>query len=583
MKDLKQDIRNLRAIVRSLPKPRRRQFAMLALLMVIGGFAEFATVGALVPFVSALGKAPAVPSVVISGASRTAASGDGHLVIALLFCVALLGAGVLRISIAWFTSRFAMAVGKDLSIAAYRNILWQPYSYHLQTPSAEVLAVMQKIQNFSLGLVTPLLQALAAIFISILILVALFRINPMVTVASLLAIAVVYGLILSVTQPRQRRNGILISKGQSTKARLVQEGFGGIRDILINGLQDFYESRFSTVEKDMRGRIALNLFLSQAPKYVVETVLLLAGAIFVFLLVRIGGDFQTMVPIAAAFGLGMQRMLPYAQLAYRGVAQIRANAGYSADIRRFTTLVPERPDLSCVAEVGFEKAICLRDATFTFKARNKSVLQGVGLTIPKGSAVLIGGKTGSGKSTLVDVLMGLHELESGQLLVDDRSLSGLSLLKWRAQIAHVPQSVFIVEGSILENIALGVPPMEIDNARFERSLRCAELDEFVSTLPKGAETQVGERGALLSGGQRQRIGIARALYLDRPVLVLDEATNALDEETERRVLGNIQALQNGMTILLISHSPRIPGGLDLSVLVEDGNVHARTIPDSNDS
>lgn len=570
MKDFRQDMRNLRGIARSLPKERSRQFALLVVLMAVGGMAEFATVGALVPFVSTLGNDPALASA--SGAGNAGAIPGDSWRMALIFCAALMGAGLLRVSIAWFTSRFAMAVGKDLSSAAYRNILWQPYSYHLRTPSSEVLAVMQKIQNFALGLVTPLLQGLAAVFISLLILAALFRINPVVTAASVLAIGLLYGLILSVTQPKQRRNSILIAKGQSTKARLVQEGFGGIRDILINGLQDFYESRFSAVEKDMRGRIALNLFLSQGPKYIVETALLVGGAAFIFAYVSLGGDFQSVVPIAAAFGLGMQRMLPYAQLAYRGIAQIRANAGYSADIRKFTTRVPDRPDLSSVPGIAFEQAISLRDATFSFKARAASVLQKVSLTIPKGSSVFIRGKTGSGKSTLVDVLMGLHELEAGELVVDDRVLSGLSLVKWRSEIAHVPQSVFIVEGSIVENIALGVPAAEIDATRLERSIRCAELEDFMAALPAGGDTQVGERGAQLSGGQRQRIGIARALYLDRPILVLDEATNALDSETERKVLRNIRGIRSGMTVLLISHSPHMPGGFDLDVYVEDGSV-----------
>ena len=569
--------RDLLAVLRRLPSRRRKQFFLILGLMLLGALAEFVALGAVVPFMSVMAD-PAAFLARQQAGWRLDIVGEvdadrARVILTIGFLVVVVLAGGMRVLVSWITVRFSMLVGYDLSITVYRNLVREDYAFHLNRSSAELIGAMQKINIFAQGVLTPVMQALTAVVTVTFIIAALLIINVTVAVTTFGLILMLYLTLQFFFQPIQRRNSVTIAAAQSEKVRLVQEGFGGIRDIIVNGLHAFYINQFGTVEHALRGRQAENMFLSNAPKVIVETCLLVLAAAALYVLSGDLNNLTAILPTAVAFALGLQRMLPYMQLIYRGRAQITGNAAATSDVLGYLDMTrPLAVSKARGQPVDFRRAIELYKVSFRYGAEGAYALEDITLSIPKGSFVGITGKSGSGKSTLVDIIMGLQTPETGTLRVDDLVIDQTALPSWRSHIAHVSQSVFLIEGSIRENIALGVPTAEVDEARLQDVIRLSELTHVVAQLNEGVHTTVGERGARLSGGQRQRIGIARALYLNRDVLVLDEATSALDSDTQDKVMANIRALERGVTIISVTHRLNTLTGCDMILEFDKGRV-----------
>ncbi len=570
--------RDIKTITSLIPRPRRRQFMLLVCLMVMGALADTFTLGAIVPFISIMSDPAAFTSSEIGGYVAPLVAGmtleTQMLLLTGIFITTLLVAGLLRAVITWSSGRFAMRVGQDLGNKVYSNIVRQDYSFHLNTSSSKLLAAVQKIQVFPQNVLVPATQAITSLVTSLFIITALLIINLTMALSALAAVVILYGLVVAVFNPIQRRNSFFIARIQPEKARLVQEGVGGARDIIINDLSGFYERLFDKVEHGLRSRFATNLFLAQVPRYFVETTMLVLVAVVVYLAAANTGDISSLMATAAAFALGLQRILPSMQMVYRGWAQISSNAGSMEIMVKYLELEPPPVSTGADAAISFERDIRLSAMDFSYSEDAKPVLKGLNLTIARGEFIGLTGRTGSGKSTLVDIIMGLHLPTGGEMLIDGVALSQVTLADWRRRIAHVPQAVFLVEGSIRENIALGVNPQDVDEALLAKVVELAELEPVVAALDAGLETTVGERGARLSGGQRQRIGIARALYLSREILVLDEATSALDEATQTRVMANIRSSRAGMTVVAIAHRLETLTACDRIIRLDRGKIAA---------
>lgn len=573
----KTQFQDLLAVFRRLPGRRRKQFGALLCLMLLGALAEFVALGAIIPFMSVMADPVAFLDEQQSGwvpALLGEADADSaRLILTVCFLAIVLVAGAVRLLILWATGRFSLMVGYDLSMIAYRNLVEQDYAFHLKDSSAELVGAMQKIGTFSRAVLTPVMQALTALVTVVFIIAALLVINIKVALLTFGLILGLYLLLLAVFQPVQRRNSVIIAAAQSDKVRLVQEAFGGIRDIIVNGLQGAYIRQFRGVEYGLRVRQAQNMLMSNAPRLMVETTLLVAAATALYFLSTGLNDLAEILPTAVAFAVGLQRILPYMQVIYRGRAQIAGNAASTADVRGYVDIV--LPPKSDGTAVSFEVAITLENVCFRYGAEGNYALQDITLSIPKGSFIGITGQSGSGKSTLIDVIMGLHLTDCGALRVDGEVIAHPALRGWRAHIAHVSQAVFLIEGSVRENIALGVDRADIDDARLQEAIRLSELTDVIGQLDIGLDTRVGERGARLSGGQRQRIGIARALYLNRDVMVLDEATSALDNATQEKVMANIRSMRRDMTIISITHRLDTLAGCDQIFELNQGRLVGR--------
>jgi ABC-type bacteriocin/lantibiotic exporter with double-glycine peptidase domain len=563
----------LRVLLGHLSKKRRKSLLPLLILMLAGAVAELVTIGALLPFLAVIAD-PASPvlAYIAPFLSIFGVAGRMQSIYALtaLFAIAALIAAIVRLLLLWAGNSFVYGVAYELGVKLYADTLAQPYAYHIQRNTSEIIASINKVQLIAGEVLAPLMYAVVATVISAFIIAGLVMIDPLVALISGLGFAVIY-LAASVTcRPRLRRNSAVIAHAQGWRVQAMQEGLGGIRDILIDRSQPVFTDTYERAEAGLRDARTKNVLFATAPRFIVEGAgMVLIALVAVMVTSRPGGLAQA-VPVLGALALGAQRLLPLAQQIYAGWAQASGNRQNLADV----VALLERPaphQAEAGAPLPFEKSLVLDHVGYAYGRGRAHVLSGINLEIPKGARVGIAGKTGSGKSTLTDLVIGLLEPSAGEIRVDGVRLSAVNRAAWQKNIAHVPQSIFLADASVLENIAFGVKRQEIDRERARRAAEQAELAEVIDALPQGYDTRVGERGIQLSGGQRQRIGIARALYKQANVLVFDEATSALDTETESAVMAAIERLDRSLTILIIAHRLSTLEGCDMVVRLEERN------------
>jgi ATP-binding cassette, subfamily B, bacterial PglK len=571
--------RALYQIYGQLSRRRRVQLFLLMLLMLAGAFAELVTIGAVLPFLALIADPERASSYPVLGEAFRYLGWDDAtgilLPVTILFATTAAAAGAIRILLTWASIKFVIKVGHDLGVEVYRLVLHQPYSYHVSHNTSEMIAAVNKIQIITGAVLQPLLQAVIAVVIAAFIMAALIAIDPTSAFGAALIFGLFYLGVTVATRSRLRANSRVIARSQSQRVQTVQEGLGGIRDVLIDNAQPVYVGKFRTVDAALRAAQLTNSFISGAPRFVIEAFGIVLIAFMALFLVSAEGGLATALPVLGALALGAQRMLPLLQQIYRTVAQVRGNRNLLFDICKLLTLaIPPEQRGAKPAPLPFDRAISLHDVGFRYSPDGADVLQNVDLIIQKGEKIGFIGRTGSGKSTLIDIIMGLLEPTRGKVCIDGRNLDHSHRRAWQARIAHVPQTIFLADTTIKENIAFGVPSEMVEQGRVEDAARMAQIGSFIETLPQGYDTMVGERGIRLSGGQRQRIGIARALYKRADVLVFDEATSALDSETEDAVMRAVAELGRQLTVLIIAHRLSTIADCDRIVTLSEGKVIA---------
>ena len=570
----------LSTLLMCLRRKRRYQLGLLFSLMLASAVAEVVSLGAVLPFLGVLSDPDKVyghPALAGPIETLGIASPQG-LVLPLTFAFVALAlmAGGLRMLLAWSSIRVTYAAGADLSLEAYRRTLYQPYEFHVARNSSETISgIIQKV-----GPVTHVLHSLVALCSStvlcVALMVTLIAIDAAVAITIALSLGLTYGLITWRSRFRLRSNSTQIARLQSASVKAIQEGLGGIRDVLLDGTQPIFCDIYRKADQPLRRAQAENVFIGQRPRYAMETIAIILITSVAYALSRSPGGIAQSVPLLGALALGAQRLLPTAQQIYINWANI---TGGHASIVRVLELVnqplPEtisspRPDPLIVRE-----GIRLDGVRFRYGNAGSWILDGVNLYIRKGTRLGIVGATGSGKSTMLDLLMLLLEPTEGRILVDREPVSGERRRAWQRTVAHVPQSIYLADTTIAENIAFGVSPAAIDLNRVGEVARRAQIKPFVESHPEGFNAVVGERGIRVSGGQRQRIGIARALYKQASVLVFDEATSALDDATEQSVMDAIEKLGPELTIVIIAHRLTTVRRCDVIVELENGRVVAQ--------
>jgi ATP-binding cassette subfamily B protein len=565
----------------SLPPRRRTQFVLLTVVMVVASIAEVFSIGAVLPFLGVLIDPQSVfehryAQPLIQALDLREARGL-LLPLTVAFSLAALFAGAMRLLLLFLTTRLSFAAGADLSIEAYRRTLHQPYAIHAGRNSSQVIStIMGKTSMVIYGVLVPLVTLAGSLFLLCMILATLVLIDPRVALGSFFGFGLIYGLVVGLTRRRLAANSAHISREQGTVLKALQEGMGGIRDILLDGSQATYCRIYQAADLQLRRAQGNNVFIGASPRFGTEALGMVLIAALAYWLARDSATIAGAIPVLGALALGAQRLLPVLQQCYVSWASIK---GSQASLEDTLALLeqPMPPVAEGLAEgesLLFQQSIELRQLSFQYQLDSAPVLQGLDLAIRRGERLGIIGSTGSGKSTLLDIVMGLLRPTAGALLVDGQEISDGRLAAWQRHIAHVPQAIYLADTSIAENVAFGVPKAQIDMARVRDAIRQAQLTEMVEALPGQYEAFVGERGVKLSGGQRQRIGIARALYKQADVIVFDEATSALDNETERAVMESIGRLSPDLTILLIAHRLSTLQDCDRIIELKDGAVVA---------
>lgn len=572
-------ITDLSRFYHHLSRRRRLQLMALLLLMVITSLAEMVSVGSVFPFLAALGsaqkllQAPGWQPLLGRLQIETPQQLVGALALGFIGAAGL--SNGLRLLSLDMQNRVMAVVATDISTQVYYTTLYQPYRFHVGQNSSDLIqAITLDADRFALA-VKQLLILIANILLAPALITTLLLINWQMAVGAALILGVAYYLIFRSREHLLRQNSRLISEAGQQKVKVVQEGLGGIRDVLLSHSQDYFGQAYYRQERLLRQKDVTNNFIGAFPTYVMEWVAMASIALLALGLGR-GGDFSQAVPALGSLALGARRLLPSLQAIFSALVYFK---GTEASLSRLLAAL-ERPidpllQGAAMPPLGMARELRLEGVWFRYGPDSDWILRGLDLTITAKTTVALVGTTGSGKSTTADLILGLLEPQRGQLLVDGVPLTGERLRRWQGAIAHVPQQIYLSDASLAENIAFGIPTRAIDLAQVRRAAQLAQIAEFIEGLPAGYDTYVGERGIRLSGGQRQRIGIARALYKDASVIVFDEATSALDNATEQEVMAAIEGLSGDFTIILIAHRLSTVERCDLLVELDQGRVVAQ--------
>ena len=559
--------------------PRRhRQFGLLLLLMIFTSFSEVLTIGATLPFLGAL-TAPehiyqlASMQPVIKFLGLTLPK-QIILPMTILFGLAAVIAGAMRLLTLWASTRLAFAAGADLSIDIYRRTLYQTYAVHCARNSSEVInGISTKVNSTIYNVILPILTMATSSTVLISILMALLLIQPTIAIAAFAGFGLIYMLIIFLTRKQLLIDSQKVAQNSTLVIKSLQEGLGGIRDVLIDGSQATYCNIFRDADSPLRRAQGNQIFIGQSPRYAIEALGMILIAILAFALSEQNDGITKAIPVLGALAFGAQRLLPVLQQTYGSWTSIRSGQVSLQDtLKLLDQPLPDYVDKPSSFPISFQKQITLNQISFRYSADTPWVLKDLNLTITKGSRVGFIGTTGSGKSTLMDITMGLLKPTGGNILIDNIALEEQYYRGWQAHIAHVPQAIFLADTSIAENIAFGVPLNQIDHDRVRQSARKAQIGCDIESWDGQYETLVGERGVRLSGGQRQRIGIARALYKKADLIVFDEATSALDGETEQSVMESIEKLGDELTVIIVAHRLTTLKNCTKIVELRDGEI-----------
>lgn len=566
---------------RLLSAEQRKKLLGLQVLVILMAFAEVAGVVAIGPFMAVVGDVSRLEGEGTLAQLYQASGMDTHrqflfwLGIAVL--VALTGAAMLSMFVTWRLALYAEQIGVEISTRLYQHYMQQPWLFHASGSSSQLTnKISQETSRITRNIIKPLMRMNAKGTLALVMVTAVFLFNPVVAVTGLILFTVSYIVLFRTVRRRLSRNGKTISKTNQLRFKLMNEGFGGIKDTLLLGRQENFNERFSKASSKLGRAKGVTSGLSEVPRYAME--LIAFGAVIflvLYLLAAHDGNLGNVLPILSVYALAGFKLLPAFQQVYTSLAKVKGNIAafdsIEADLIASGDATPVKPAAKA-GKYSPQKNILLEDIHFQYPGKDEKALSGLTMEIPRNHVIGLVGASGSGKSTAIDLLLGLMTPQEGALKVDGETLSGERLRAWQNSLGFVPQAIFLADASIRENIAFGLPPDEIDEASVLRAARMAHLDELLERLPDGLDTRVGERGIQLSGGQRQRIGIARALYDDAEVLILDEATSALDGITEKLVMDAIHDFAGNKTIIMIAHRLATVRKCDSIYLLADGKV-----------
>ena len=554
-----------------LTSGERRGLLWMVVIMLIGSVLETLSLGLVVPVVGFLtqpdylDKFPSVDNFLGNPSEISFIIGS----MSFLVIVYVVKSGFL-IWATWVQRGYSISVTNRIGTKLYSNYLHRPYSFYLQTNSSVLIRNSQNTALVMSGIVDPILVISSDALVTVGLLTLLVALQPIGTIATVSVFGVTAVLFRRFTNSRIKIWGQAQNFHKKMILQHLQQGFGGIKDVKILGAESHFVSQYR-VDLEGKSRVDQRFAIAQAlPRFGLETLTILGLAILVSTMVALGTELADVLPVVGLFAAASFRLLPAVNRLINNLQLLSLSRPQVIDI--FSDLaLPSTSSRDQFESQHLQDEVVISDISFSYVTSNTQALAGVSLKISRGEAVGLIGSSGSGKSTLVDVLLGLLKPTVGRVLVDGHDICE-NLRGWQDQIGYVPQSIFLTDDTLRRNVAFGLPKDRINENAVKLAIQAAQLEEFVSSLPNGIETVVGERGVRLSGGQRQRIGIARALYNNPDGLILDEATSSLDSETENGVMRAVQALQGKKTVIIVAHRLSTVEYCDRLYRLENGRI-----------
>jgi ABC-type bacteriocin/lantibiotic exporter with double-glycine peptidase domain len=502
----------------------------------------------------------------------------------------VLGIGVLVILICsnsfsaftnWLLLRFIYFQGHELSCRLFQQYLAKPYSFFLNHNSSDIIKnVITEVNRVVVGVLIPAMQITSRVIIAICILGLLISMDPLLAIIVFTVCGGSYLTIFMISRKKLAARGKITTKSQGQRFKLTSEAFGGIKDLKLLNRESYYLKRFNIPSHNFATSEATGHSITILPKYALETIVFGGMMLIMLYLIGVKKDINNVIPVLGLYAFAGYRLMPGFNQIFQGSTRIRYHYAALDIIHEhiFTESIDHKvTDKSGLLAniIPFNTEIRLENICFKYPGSDSETIKDLSITIQANTTVAIVGSTGSGKTTIIDIMLGLLPVNCGQFHVDDTLIDSNNINAWQKGIGYVPQQIYLADDTVSRNIAFGIPDDEIDHSTIIKAATIANIHNFIlQELPDGYDTNLGERGVRLSGGQRQRIGIARALYHDPKVLILDEATSALDGVTENVIMDAIRNLTGKKTIIMIAHRITTVKECDTIFVMENGKIIA---------
>ena len=538
---------------------RRNQTKVLIFLMLISSFAELISLGSIIPLLSIFSAEKDLANnyyyKFISNLIGLNETREVLQIFIIMFALFAIISALIRSFNLFFNTRLAASIGSDISYEAFKKTIYQPYDFHIKTNSSEILASFTNHVSGAVSGIFSLFQLATSAIIAFFLITGILLIQLPYSLLPPLVFGIFYFLIANFFKLKLKRNSYQIVSASKELIKIVQESLGSIRDIIIGGNQNLFINQYRKIDYRQRRLKSENWLLSGLPRFAFEAIgLLLISVIALFVIASTNNS--KAITLLGAFALGAQKLLPTLNQMFGHWSSVRTQIA-EIDIVIKTLERNTYPRINNVLPHKLVDRIKFSNVCFSYKKKSKLIFDDLNFEINKGDKVGIIGRSGSGKSTLIDLLLGLQKPSAGQIFLDNKNLNdnkNFKLLEsWRRSIAHIPQNIYLTDSTLLENIAFGIPKDQIDIKKVKLAAKFAEISDFIENTQHGFNTYAGERGVSLSGGQLQRIGIARAIYNNSDLLIIDEGTSALDQNTEFQVLNSIYDLFKDKTLICVTH------------------------------
>ena len=563
---------------------QRRTFLFLQLLVIIMSIFEVVGIASIAPFMALISDITLLEDDNFLATLFTNSGIDNPqdfvFYVGVLVLLLLTIGSVLSMYTIWLLTSFGQKTGISIGNRLFEFYLNKPWLYHTSKNSASLTKqISSEANRVTNGIILPFMMLNSKVITGIFISLMLLLYDPLVALTALIIFISLYFILFRLVRLILSTSGKKVSQASEERFKIISEGFGGIKDILLLRVQDIFVGRFIKTGDILVKHHVRAIALGHVPRYFMEVVAFGSVIIFLLYLLKIhDNSISTILPIISVYALAGLKLLPAFQQSYASIAMMQASMPsfdyIKDDLKDSQFLIGNKlnRDKDTSYDLIINKSIVLKNIEYTYPNKVDSILNDLSITIDANKVIGIVGPSGSGKSTIIDIFLCLIEPDQGQILIDNKPLLKENIGSWQDKIGFVSQSIYLLDTSILENIAFGIRPSEINIDQVNKAIKLSHLSELIDELPNGFNTKVGERGVQLSGGQRQRIGIARALYHDAEILVLDEATSSLDNISEKLIMDAIHDFSGSKTVVMIAHRLTTVEKCDVIYFIDSGKV-----------